>query len=329
MSPSRAEKARSTARPVAEDKLVVRLASRLELNFKRLYELVQSSEQYPREIVEMLVLKTLELSPARYKGYNLEELKRITKSVIALVESKAEKKLEVVRSDPSKHVRTPRSTSKPARGQATHRSNGPANAPRPLSQRQQQQADETPSPPPVADIAATYTTSPKGAPKKVSRDTPDYLTVVIDALNELFQRTSELKDACEAGTVDHEDERVRSVIDGLVSNGKVSAKSAGRLLKVALKMLREQYRAETVQERATQSTASTRRQPRPTPVAKPAVTQPSTPGKTPLSPKIKDLFDRLPPHEASSDDAHLSEAGKEKNDRALERLRSMPVTKTG
>lgn len=332
MSASRAEKARSTARRIAEEKLVARLSARLELNFAQLCKLIQSNEQYPRENVEELVLKSLALSPARYRGYSINELKRVTKSVIALIESKAEKKPEVLRSDPSKQVvQTPRSSSKPARGQATNISNGPANPPRPLSKRQQRQADETPSPPPVADLAATRTTRSKGAPKKVSKDSPNYLTILVDALNELFERNPDLKDACEAGNIDHEDTDIRTAVDGLISSGKISAKSAGRLLKLALKDLGKQYSEGSTLERTMQPVRS--KQSRVAKVQKPAVAKPDASTEPSLSPKMQQLFDKLPQPTTQfnppSDDAHLSEIGKEKNSRALDRLLAMPVTKTG
>jgi len=292
---SRADKPRSAPQPIREERLINRLVKRLEHEYNHLYKLLGSRENYPKEAIEQFVYAALGLSPARYKGSNSAELMHMVRRVIKIVATNGDSKPGSVRSNPATGVRTPSRNTQPPRGHATNVSNGPAKPPRPLTERQVQQAANTPAPAPIIDLAATRTTR-SGRPKRVSRAeeaNPDVGTFKL-AIRKRCEDDQELKGLIQASAISPAHESIQEIAEDLKKKGGlVYPKRANQSAKNALAELCDEFAQKAVSEPDNDKPAVVTQVPKVN--SKPAAVftaQPTRPAEPPIDPDMKAKIDR-------------------------------------
>ena len=228
------EKKRSSGRAISPENLARRFTNTLKSTYGDLYRHLGQADVKHDEITERFVYATLGLSPTRYQGYNAEELLEIVRGVLERIERRPAPVLSNP-ADEKVGVRTPVPTVKPARGEPTNVSNGPRKDRRPLSERQAAQAEVTPPPPPISDVAATHTTK-KGRPAKVVRTstTLEHRYAAEEALGTLLASHMSLREDCEAGLgLNFDDDDAQGLLKSFGEQYLLDARQTKGLLKQA------------------------------------------------------------------------------------------------
>ena len=317
------EKKRSSGRAISPENLTRRFTNTLKSTYGDLYRHLGQADVKHDEITERFVYATLGLSPTRYQGYNTEELLEIVREVLERIEQRPAPVLSNP-ADEKVGVRTPVPTVKPARGEPTNVSNGPRRNPRPLSERQVAQAELTPPPPPISDIAATHTTK-KGRPAKVVRTptTIEHLHAAKEALGALLASHTTLREDCEAGLgLNFDDDDAQALLKSFAKDHKLNATQAKGLLKQAASdYAKTDGHKPAAPVVATVTSLRAEVKPAKAPQAQKAAAQ-EVPSRGPLSAEEQALFDRLDAATSKEADEQISEARREKEARALERLRT-------
>ncbi len=276
------------------------------------------------EITVQFVYATLGLSPTRYQGYNTEDLTGIVREVLRQIERRS----APVVSNPADEkvgIRTPVPTVKPPRGEPTNASNGPRKNPRPLTERQAAQAEVTPPPPPISDIAATRTTK-KGRPAKVARTatTVEHLYAAKEALGTLLASHTSLQEDCAAGLgLNFDDDDVRELLTSFSNEHRLNATQAKGLMKQAASdYANTNGHKPTVPVVARVTSLRTEVKPTKAPQAQKTAAQEAPKGE-PLSAEHQALFDKLDEAARQKAEEQIPEARKEKEARALALLRDL------